>query len=148
MRHLRISVTAVVSVIVALATFGSLSAASHPHHTGRRRSHAVRVIRVGAQRLDHPEGISHEYAQHDPVLAISSAGVAERAQHVAAPPGLDRQVSRVGRVAPAAPMGILDGAITRIVPQPAVSTLSFERARSTRHGTYRLALGRAPPRSL
>lgn len=146
MRHLRLSVTAAISVIVALATIGSLSVASHPHHTGRRRSHAVRVTRVGAQRLDHPEGVTHEFEQHDPVLAIAAAGVADLQQTVVALPRTADRAPHVGRHVNAAPPGLLPATSVRIVPHRAVRTLAFERAASTRLGAPRLSRGRAPPR--
>lgn len=146
MRQLRITVTAIVSLLVAFATVGSLSVASHPHETGRRRGHAVRVTRVGAQRLDHAEGISHELEHHDPVVSLAADGLTgARRNQVAAPPG-HRRVHRAAHSVPGAVT--LSDTSDRVLPHPNASALAPEPTFVLARSHYRLALGRAPPHAI
>lgn len=95
MRQLRVSVSTVVSLLVVLATIGAVSATSQFHQGGRRRSHAARVTRVGATRLDHNEAITHEVEQHDPVLAVAADGLSGQPHDAMAPRGASRGDTRV-----------------------------------------------------
>lgn len=147
MRHVRVSVTAIASLLVAIATIGSLSVASYAHQSGRRRGHAVRITRAGAQRLYHPEAISHEVEQHDPLVApiatVFGAGTSRLA--LVPPPGHGRDddsafsarplLAIVVSQRPAAPPGYARAGL-------------LPRSASPQSPAHRLPTSRGPPRSV
>jgi hypothetical protein len=144
MRHPRASVSAIVSLIVALATLGSLSAFSAPQPNGRRRHAPIRVTRVGAQRLDHAEAVSHEADQHDPLVAHVAAGTSGEPLQVGAPPGQ----TAAERRAAASPAVVLTTARTATPLALVPDVIGAGHLASPLHGIYRPTFGRPPPRTL
>lgn len=145
MRHLRVSVQAVISLFVALATLGSLSVVSHPQQGGRRRGHAARVSRVGATRLDHNDAVIHEVEQHDPVLVTAADGLSGQPRRATiAPPGHRPRHTRLHLHIGAG--AALATAVIRPQATPHAAALSPVGIVALQQGASRSSLGRAPPR--
>ena len=82
MSHQRISVSTLVTLLVAVVTMGSIFAPARPAQSGRRPS--LRVSRT-TQRPDAAEAASHDTDHQDPARAVVARSIMERAVVQAAP---------------------------------------------------------------
>jgi hypothetical protein len=88
MRHQRLTVSAVVTLIVALMTTGAALVTAHPHDGSRRRTPA-RSLRGWVQRPDASDAISHEAEHHHPIASPLTEEVAAPRATVEARPAVD-----------------------------------------------------------